>query len=77
MAGDFGLLEAYERIHASFVDDLPESDGEIIPGSLRHGIVEFSISPDFHGLKPNTKKSYNNEYNRLLTIAPRHPNSRR
>ncbi len=66
LGGDFGLFEAYERIHASFVDDTPESDSEIIPGSLRHGIVEFSMSPEFQQLKPNTKKSYNQAFEWLL-----------
>lgn len=58
----------YEYIHASFADDALKEHGVIIPGSLRHGIVEFRKSPEWWtDLKPNSRTNYNKTFDWLLT----------
>lgn len=65
--GDFGVMTAWEIAHANFISDknAPPRDF-IIPGSLRHGIVEFRKSMEWAQLAPNSRLSYNTTFNWLL-----------
>jgi integrase len=67
LKGDFGELEAYERIHISFVSEknAPPRD-LVIPGSLRHGIVVFRKSTEWGQLAPSSRIKYNYTYDWLL-----------
>jgi integrase len=67
LKGDFGVLEAYERIHASFEAEKGREVQAILPGSIGHGISRFTASTEWkQQLKPSTQKRWRNEYNWLL-----------
>jgi hypothetical protein len=67
LKGDFGVLEAYERIHASFGAERDREPSIILPGTLGHGISKFTASTEWkQQLKPRTQSRWQNEYNWLL-----------
>src|SRR5207237_96039 len=75
--GDVGFIEAYERIHATFVSEPCRVDAQI--GTLAHAIDEYRADADFYQLSPRTQKEYAyfldrlkaDHGNRLLCDFPR------
>jgi integrase len=67
LKGDFGEKAAWEIIHATFISEKNTSPRDvIIPGSLRHGIVEYRKSPEWGQLAPNSRIKYDLTFNWLL-----------
>jgi hypothetical protein len=71
--GDPGIEQAHAQVHDRFENgsrekDEDDEDKKIIPGSLRHGIVELRKSPVFQAnLKLSTRQTHNKAFNWLLS----------